>query len=143
MGRGDFEIRGSSEVRQHMQRIRAYIYQIIDWYDQLGFKELDIVNEYDQNPFPQELLTELKENRTELSWGSVDMRNKSFEFIRDIEKWQKGLSDDAKERMEYFRVEPPWEAISSAIKEAHQVSSKHKTGKKRSSLLAADLNKKR
>ena len=143
MSSGNFEIRGSSEVRQHMQRIRAYIYQIIDWYDQLGFKELDIVNEYENNPFPQELLTELKDNRTELSWGSVAMRNKSFEFFREIERWKKNLSDDAKEHMEYFRVEPPWEAIANAIEEANEVNSKHKTSKKRSSLLAVDLNKKR
>lgn len=143
MPRGDFEIRGSSEVRQHMQRIRAYIYQIIDWYDQLGFKELDIVNEYDNNPFPQELLTELKDNRTELSWGSVAMRNKAFDFVREIEEWKSHLSDDAKEHMEYFRVEPPWQAISDAIKEVNEVNTKKKTSKKRSSLLAADLNKKR
>jgi cupin superfamily acireductone dioxygenase involved in methionine salvage len=143
MPRGDFEIRGSSEVRQHMQRIRSYIYQIMDWYDQLGFKELDIVNEYEQNPFPQELLTELKDNRTELSWGSVAMRNKAFEFVRQVEHWMKNLSDEAREHMEYFRVEPPWEAINNAIAEVNEISFKRKTGKKKTALLAVDLDKKR
>ena len=143
MPRGDFEIRGSSEVRQHMQRIRSYIYQIMDWYDQLGFKEMDIVNEYEQNPFPQELLTELNDNRTELSWGSVAMRNKAFEFVRQVEHWMKNLSDDTREHMEYFRVEPPWEAINNAIAEINEISFKRKTGKKKTALLAVDLDKKR
>jgi hypothetical protein len=136
-----FEIRGSSEVRQQMQRIRSYIYQIIDWYDRLGFKEIDIVNEWESNPFPQELWTELKEHRNELSSGDVRMRNKALEFIQEIAKWRANISDDALDRMEYFAVTVPWEAIDNAIKETQKMNSKKTASKKKNSLLAADIDR--
>lgn len=137
----NFEIRGSSEVRQQMQRIRSYLYQILDWYDQLGFKEIDIVNEWEANPFPQELWSELKQNRSELASGDVHMRNKALEFITEIRKWRDQLSDETLDRMEYFAMTVPWEAMDNAIKETQKVNSKKTASKKKNSLLAADIDR--
>jgi len=137
----NFEIRGSSEVRQQMQRIRSYIYQIIDWYDRLGFKEIDIVNEWEANPFPQELWSELKQNRNDLSSGDVVMRNKALEFIEEIQKWRDNISDETLDRMEYFAVSVPWEAMERAIQETQKMNRKKTASKKKNSLLAADIDR--
>lgn len=140
MATPNFEIRGSSETRRQMTRIRAHIFTIIEWYARLGFRDMDIVNDQDRDLFPQELLAELHQNRTELSWGSIPLRNKAFEFVKSLRQWRDNLSYEALERMEYFRIEPPWGAINGAIAEAGEVSSRRQGGRhRRDALLVASI----
>ena len=139
MPNNDFEIRSSSDVRQQMRRMQAHIFQVIDWYERLGFREQDIANDYDRAPFPQEQATELRANRTELAWGNIAMRNKAFAFVERLERWRARLSRQAVERMEYFRVEPPWQALDQAAAEVREINKRKRAPRQREGLLVANL----
>jgi hypothetical protein len=139
LARNDFAIRSSSENRQRMTRVRTYIFRIIDWYSQLGFRDLDIVNDQYRNPFPEELLTELHNNRTELSWGSIEMRNKAFQLVERLQEWRDQMSFEAWDRMDYFCVQVPWEAINGAISEVGEIHARRRPAQRSESLLVASL----
>lgn len=115
------------------------LFRIMAWYERLDFREWDVANDYERNPFPQELLKELRENRADLHGGSIALRNKAFELARQLQRWRDNLSPEARWRMEYFRFEPPWDALDEVVAETREIQGPRRRASRRDALLVAHI----